>query len=244
MAQPFGIVEEKLREAKFFLDLLCESDPYDFYSRFYFSAFVSATRSVTLALQATMNGVCGFESWYQSALAELKADPLISFFKEIRNDSIHRGLNPLNQVTRKHLREHLVSQLHDQRVHVIVLPDVRGDGSTVLVEAVRVSEIYFKSVVRVIFGCYDRFKCVVDPRWYFTRENFLAMGKTFEDAVVELGFPSAWASCAPEETGGWGALRLQQPTCQINDLFHEYIGAWIADPDDPNDLSDDDRGAG
>jgi len=33
-------------------------------------------------------------------------------------------------------------------------------------------------------------------------ENFSGKGKTFEDAMAELGFPSAWASCAPTQDDG------------------------------------------
>jgi hypothetical protein len=58
------------------------------------------------------------------------------------------------------------------------------------------------------------------------------MGRTFEDAVVELGFPPEWASCVPMEFGAWKALRLQQPPCQINDIFRKYLDRTIPDPDD------------
>ena len=60
----------------------------------YFSAFVCAARSVTVALQETMSGIPNFNNWYKSAQARLKAYPLAPFFVEIRNDSVHKG-NPL-----------------------------------------------------------------------------------------------------------------------------------------------------
>ena len=92
MAQSFGIVEEKICEAHFFLEKLAASSPDDGASRFNFSAFISAARSTTLALQASMNGVPDFGSWYNSVQDEIITDPLMSFFKELRNDSIHKGL--------------------------------------------------------------------------------------------------------------------------------------------------------
>ncbi len=240
MAQTFGVVEDKLRETEFFLDRLRESSRLSFDARFYFSAFVSAARSVTLSLQATMSGVPGFEPWYQNAQAKLKADPLAPFFIEIRNVSVHKGLNPLNQVTLDHLREDLFCQMHHhKRSHVIVLPDVHAKGSTVLADAVQASTLYFISLVNIVFECYDQFKYVIDPQWYFTRDNFSAMGKTFEDAVAELGFPPAWASCAPAGGDGWRMLRLQQPACQINDVFRKYVGREIADPDNSTGTTTD-----
>jgi hypothetical protein len=232
MSQSFGIVEEKLREAEFFLDALRAASRLTFQAKCYFSAFVSAARSVTLALQATMNGIDGFSAWYEQAQTRLKLDPLAGFFVEIRNDSVHKGLNPLNQVTMEHLREDLFLQLGQRkRSHVIVLPDPNVGGGTVLADAVQVSSEYFKSLVAVVFDCYDQFRYVVDPRWYFTRDNFLAMGKNFEDAVEELGFPRTWASSAPDETGGWRVLRSHQSACLINDLFSRHTGRSIPDPD-------------
>ncbi|MYF93436.1 MAG: hypothetical protein F4049_13830 [Gemmatimonadetes bacterium] len=233
MTRSFGIVEEKLCEAEFFFRLLKGSSPLDFDSRFYFSAFVSAARSITLVLQATMHGVAGFESWYHSVQEELRADPLARFFKKVRDVSVHTGLNTLNEVPLEHVREHLMSQSRDGRhSHVIVLPDLHGESPTVLADAVQASEEFFKSLVMIIYKCYDQFKFIVDPRWYYTHENFSAIGKTFEDAVVELGFPRNWASCAPEGDGGWRSLRLQQPPCQINHIFQEYLRLCITDPDD------------
>jgi len=232
MAHSFGVVEDKLREAEFFLDRLRTSDPLSFDAQCYFSAFVSAARSVTLALQRSLSGVDGFDSWYGIARDQLKTDPLAAFFVEVRNDVVHTGTNPLNRVTLEHLREHLSGQLHQQkRSHVLILPDPDGADSTVLVDAVRVSALYFTSLVSVIFDCYQRFKRVVDPRWHYTEENFDGIGKALEDAVAELGFPPAWAACSPARTDAWRVLRSQQPQCQINDLFQKYLGRQITDPD-------------
>ncbi len=232
MTQSFGIVEDKLFEAEFFLDRLRTSSRFSYGSRYYFSAFISASRSVTLALQTTMKDVEGFKEWYQEAQSNLKANALARFFVEIRNDSIHKGLNPLNQVSIDHLREDMFHQLHHRdRSHVLILPNLQND-STMLTDAVHVSTIYFVSLINVIFECYSEFRHVVDPQWYFTHENFLAMGKSFEDAVLELGFPPEWASYAPIEGDKWRILRLQQPSCQVNGLFQKYIGRIIASPDD------------
>ena len=232
MGQSFQVVEGKLCEAEFFLNQFSGSSRFSFDAQCYFSAFVSAARSVTLALQATMTDVADFEQWYQSARDKLKADPLAPFFLDIRNKSVHRGLNPLNRVTLDHLREDLFNQMHQgERSHVLILPDVGSENSTVLTDAVQAATLYFVSLVNVIFECYERFRCAVDPQWYFTRENFAAMGKTFEDAISELGFPPGWASCAPPGDDGWRALRSQQPPCQLNDLFRKYIGREIAGPE-------------
>jgi hypothetical protein len=231
MARSFGLVEEKLCEADFFLDQLRRSRRESFYARCYFSAFVSAARSVTWVLQAGMSGVTGFETWYGLAQAKLKSDPLAPFFVEIRNRSEKTGENPLNRVTLAHLREDLSHQLRGRkRSHVLVIPSF--GGATLLTYAVQACTLYFTSLVEVIFECYADFKRVVDPQWYFTQENFIRMGKTLEDAVRELGLPPVWASCAPKDEGAWRALRSQQPACEINHLFRQYLGREIVGPDD------------
>ena len=158
MARSFGIVEEQLCEAEFFFRLLRGSSPYSSDSRFYFGAFVSAARSVTLALQATMDGVSSFEPWYHSVQEELRADPLARFFKEVRDVSVHTGLNPLNEVPLEHVREDLMSQRDGRHSHVIVLPSLHEESSTVLADAVQASEEFFKSLVMIIYKCYEQFK--------------------------------------------------------------------------------------
>lgn len=233
MARSFGIVEEKLREAEFFLDQLRRTSRLSFEAKFFFSAFVSAARSVTLAIQASLRGVPGFEQWYEGARTRLKTDPLAPFFVEIRNEVVHTGINRLDQVTLDHLREDLAQGLYGQgRSHVLVLPDPNLPDATVLVDALQACTAYFSSLVSTVYDCYCQFKTFVDPRWYFTEDNFAAMNRNLVDAVVELGFPPEWAACAPPGPSAWKVLRSQQPACQINDLFNSYLGRFISDPDE------------
>lgn len=232
MAQSFGFVEEKLYEAEFFLEKLRNSSRLSFEGQCYFSAFVSAARSVTLALQASMDGVPGFDVWYQAAREHLKSDPLAPFFVEIRNNVVHRGLNPLNRTGIEHLRDDLYGQMTGRHTHTLILPDVRSKDETVLADAVDVSTQYFRSLVSIIFECYERFTCIVDPRWYCTRENFEAMGKDLGDALFEIGLPRDWLAAAPKEDQAWRILRSQQPRNQLNDLFLRYLGRQIPSPDE------------
>jgi hypothetical protein len=233
MASSFGVVEDKLREAEFFLAQLRGTSRLSFKANCYFSAFVSATRSVTFAIQASLKGVPGFKDWYESAQNQLKTDPLAPFFVEIRNEVVHKGGNPLNRVSLDHLRNDLARQLHgDRRGHVLVLSDVQRRDTTVLVDAVEVCEQYFKSLVSVVYDCYSVFKTVVDPRWYFTEANFSSTGKSFEDALVELGFPPNWTAGIPVGPEAWLALRSRQPSCLVNDLFDRFLGKSIPDPDE------------
>src|SRR4051794_32192708 len=99
MSSSFGVVEDKLREADFFLSQLRNSPLIGFEANCFFSAFVSAARSVTFAMQASLTGVPGFKEWYQGQQTRLKTDRLAPLFVEIRNEVIHTGVNPLNCVS-------------------------------------------------------------------------------------------------------------------------------------------------
>lgn len=233
MSDSFSLVENKIQETEYFLDRLQESKRLSFDASCFFSAFVSASRSVTFSVQAVMEGVDGFEGWYEVARRALKSDPLASYFVEVRNDVVHKGMNPLNKVTLDHLRESLSRQLRfNDDSHVLVIPDASRQEGTALADALPVCRAYFISLLSLIYECYLEFRTVVDPRWYFTKENFVDVGKTLDDALVELGFPSSWLSNTIPESEAWKVLRRQQPPCALNSVFHEYLGKVIADPDE------------
>ena len=234
MACSFGVVEDKLLEAEFFLKQFGATGVLDREARYYFSAFVSACRSVTLALQKSLSRVEGFDSWYESVREQLKADSLAPYFLEIRNQIVHTGINPLNRLEGRHLREHVSRQLRGDWSHVLAVANHPGDSSSELTDAILASTDYFKSLVGVVFECYMRFLTTVDARWYFTEEHFRTMGKTLGDALAEVGFPAGWLKAfrGNSETDAWRLLRSQQAACQINGLFERYVGKSIPDPDD------------
>src|SRR5262245_6042828 len=232
MASSFGVVEDKLREAEFFLSKLRESGRLSFEADCYFSAFVTAARSVTDAMGASLKGVSGFKAWFDEALKRLKTDTLAPFFVEIRNEVVHEGINPLNRVSLEHLRAALSRQLRGDREHVLVLPDAQRRDSTELVNAMDACEQYFSSLAGVVYECYAAFKTVVDARWYFTEAHFSSSGRSFGDALVEQGFPPTWTAGLPIGPEAWRVLRSQQPPCLVNDLFDRYLGKTIPDPDE------------
>lgn len=233
MADSFGLVENKVFEAEYFLKRLQEAKRMSFEASCFFSAFVSASRSITFSLQAAMSGVPGFNEWYEDARKSLKTDHLAKYFVEARNDVVHKGCNPLNQVPLEYLREHLSRQIGTrERSHVLVIPcSIQGEQS-VLVDAVSTCREFFVSLLALIFKCYSAFLTVVDPRWYFTEENFISTGRSLEDALSELGYPSLVVQVAPSGVGAWKALRSQQPPCALNPLFEEFLGQVIPDPDE------------
>ncbi len=230
MGHSFGVVEEKLWESEFFLCRLQDSRPLSSESRYYFSAFVSAARSVTFCLQFSMSGVQGFDEWYSEARATLRSDALAPHFVEIRNDIQKKGISPINVVPLSHLRQHLQTQMSTgSRSHVLVLPSACGGEPT---DASVATMAYFRQLVSIVFDGYERFKTIVDPRWHYTEANFEAAGRGLVDALADLGFPPVWATAAPSGPDAWRALRAQQPPCALNELFLKYLGKSIVDPDE------------
>src|SRR5690242_2258537 len=96
MSRSTELIDAKVFEADFFLQKLAESGSDFVAARFYFSAFVSAARSITFALQAALTGVDGFKEWYALKQDELRAIPSARFFLEIRNETQKIGHTPLN----------------------------------------------------------------------------------------------------------------------------------------------------
>jgi hypothetical protein len=91
LARVLDLIERKLAEADFFLNEMQGSgfNVFGFYC--YFSAFLSASRSVTFTLQAVMSGTPGFDEWYETARQPLKEDGRARFFVQLRNIATKTG---------------------------------------------------------------------------------------------------------------------------------------------------------
>ena len=85
MARVLDLIEWKVAEADFFLNAMQDSgfNIFGFYC--YFSAFLSASRSITFTLQAVMSDTPGFDEWYETARQPLKEDSRARFFVQLRN---------------------------------------------------------------------------------------------------------------------------------------------------------------
>jgi hypothetical protein len=87
-------------------------------------------------------------------------------------------------------------------------------------------------VTQVVYDCYVKFRTIVDPQWYFTQEAFQTSGKTFADAIQEMGYPASWADAAPLDKDPWPLLSSLNSSCAINDLFQARLGQTVTGPYD------------
>ena len=94
------------------------------------------------------------------------------------------------------------------------------------------------NLLGLVYDAFAKFRYQLDDRWHYTEDHFRLMGKTFEDAIEELGFPREWVTAAAglPESARWRTLRSTQTVgCQLNVLFDRYLGKTIIGPDDPGD---------
>lgn len=80
----------KLRETDFFRQKALSSEGEEF--MYYFSAALSASRSVTFAMQKEHGGEDDFEDWYSEVQSKMMSDPLMRVLAELRNHVVKRTL--------------------------------------------------------------------------------------------------------------------------------------------------------
>jgi hypothetical protein len=95
MSRSFQLVDSKVFEADYFLERFSESGFNILAARSNFSAFVTATRSITFVLQAVMRDVDGFDEWYSSHQVRLRSDPISRYFLKVRNELQKIGISPI-----------------------------------------------------------------------------------------------------------------------------------------------------
>lgn len=93
MARSFGLVDYKTQEAEFFLLQLAEAGKgFNFQEvQFCSSAFASAARSITFAMQSCLKGNLEFDNWYSTRQESLRSNSLAKFFHEFRRVTQHIG---------------------------------------------------------------------------------------------------------------------------------------------------------
>jgi hypothetical protein len=228
MARSISIVEYKVEQARFFLEQIAQPDLNFFAVQCFADAFASTCRTITFSMQAVIGEVDGFKEWHTAQMEMLKKDRLSQFFNAYRIALIHIGDTVVREGTTftdhngKRRTQYLFAPIPD-------LPDVPDE------DVVSACTSYFIKLLNLVYEAFATFCCQLDDRWYYTEENFRRMGKSFEDAVAELGFPRGWAAAASQfpEAEKWRVLRRSQTVgCQLNDAFQSYLSKIIRGLDD------------
>lgn len=228
MARSFSLVDQKLAEADFFLKKLKEAGFNFFAARCYVSAFTTAARTVTYAIQAVMKPVPEFADWYTQRQEELKADSTARFFHQLRTISHHVG-------------ENLVSGGSggpnlSTRYWFMPTKDLSKVPQEDVVTA---CTRYMAKLVDLVYRCCTDFGPEINAHQHYTAEHFAKLGKTIEDAEEELFGVRGWTEVPGySEDYRWQTIRDSLVGCEIDHLFTEYIGKEAPRPAGPDECSD------
>ncbi len=230
MARSISIVEYKVQQAHFFLEQLELSELNFFAVQCFTDAFASACRSITFSMQAVINDVPGFKDWYSPRMESLKQDRVCAFFNAYRTASIHIG----DTVVGGGAGFCGVDGKYQRHYFFTAIPEVSQVPSE---DVLAVCKSHFISLLSLVYDALSTFLYQLDERWYFTEEYFVKMGKSFDDAIAEVGLPQEWARAAEaasaSDSAKWRALRSTQTVgCQLNELFARYLNKTIQGPDE------------
>jgi hypothetical protein len=228
MSVAFDTIDEKVAEAEFFLQRMCEcSSGLEF--KWYLSAFLSAARTTTLTLQRFESAVPGFVSWYEPHRRRLVANRLARSFLQMRNDHIHGGPYPVRG-WRSHgkIVEHYFHSDNSRTVSDI----------TLLPHIAQASTEYFVQLLNIVYDCYAKLGVRFDPQQYYTKENY--PGGDIETAECEI---HGWICTSLIEEGfteddRWHELRGYVAECTINHLFRAYLDKITPQPIEPEHYAD------
>jgi hypothetical protein len=174
--KPFWLIDGKLCEADFFLDKMLSAPSLD-EARYYFSAFVSACRSVTFAIQATLHKVDDFKEWWPGKQKILRNNALASYLKGVRDQVTHVGLNPLGI----HRRGMFSSEF------------LFVGGSAPEENAGKAAMVYMELLVDIAMEAFAKYWFSLDLPNDLTVAMIQEQGRTLEDIEEEFGLPRGWS---------------------------------------------------
>ncbi len=182
MPRPFGIVDTKLEEAEYFFEKFQKCGWNLREAQFLFNAFVSSTRSVTFALQASISGIEDCEDWYKVWQRRLRDSRLARFFHNCRTDIQHVGRNFVN------------GGVSGPNGPILLLSDGSfGNDEFIPVQnAFLATDLYFRIVCQIVGDAYIKFGHIIDPDVFFSSEGLRLNKLTVEDLEEELGWPRGW----------------------------------------------------
>lgn len=216
----FDSVGRKFAEADFILERLNNTRGTLVEAGFFFSAFLSAARSVTLVLQAVMKDVDGFKDWYEVHQRELKADPVARYFKNRRDMAVHPGEFAIFGIVP-------ASASDKEGSRYLMWPSMENNSSSnEILEAGPTARIYMKSLAKLIITCYETFGSEIDPEIHYTKENLERLGLTIEDVEESLGYQRGWTlvdGSDDEIERRLQLLRRTMPNPQFRPILMKYL---------------------
>lgn len=208
----FELVEGKLFEADFFLDKLKACSGLQIQdAKFYLSAFISAGRTITFALQKSLRHQDGFDEWYEKHQNNLKENQLAKFYYDARNEGQHEGYYHINMG--RYFNEKTEFLFHSI------------DNKNVLEEdMVTASHKYLVILLEIVFDCFNVFGYIVNPDIFYSIDEIKKRGQTVKDIEMEIwGYPK-WTSIGMSENDSLKYIINNMVPTPIDKLFIKYLG--------------------
>ena len=214
MATSFGIVEEKVLEADYFLDKLKNCSVGQLReARFNLSAFIAAARSVTFTLQKSLSGFDGFKDWYKTQQDSLKSNRLADFFNNARTLSQHVGHYHINIVRSSKGKKYFFYHDLDNSYNYVPEDDI-----------VTASYKYMTILLEIIYDCFQTFGDIIDPDKYYSMESLKKRGQTVKDLEYEIwGYPK-WTGFGVSEEDTLKYILVNMIKSPMDELFVNYLG--------------------
>lgn len=223
MTRSFGLVDYKVQEAEYFLLMMKRigSEPDFGGMQFCASAFVSAARSITFAMQSSLKGNADFESWYAPKQEQLRNDPLAKFFHDFRTVTQHIGVNVVTAGSGGR-DGHFYWFMPHPDLPIVPKQDVLS-----------ACESYFTLILQLLYECYVDLGPIIEGQQRFTQTHFAALGKTIEDAEEEIGWPTGYTDIGDPESlpWRWELIRRSADGCLIQELFQKWLRKTVPRPE-------------
>jgi hypothetical protein len=213
MPNNLSLVERKLFETDFFLDKIkeCGKTIENFcQSEYYFSAFLSSSRSITFSMQFAFSKIEGFEKWYQGKQSVLKESDLAKFFKEARNNSQKKGTAHLN-----------IGRIWNGQTDFFYADNGEYRFSP-KEDMVSSSEKYFKLILKIISDFFTDFGEYVNPRIYYSLEKLKERDQSVKDLEMEVWGYNKWTGFGLTEEQSLAYILDKMLITNIAVLFEKY----------------------
>ncbi len=227
MNHTFDVVDHKVAEAEFFLKKMAEAGTDMFAFQCFLSAYLAASRTSTLALQQFKH-IPTFEAWYSPHQQALKSSALAKFFLELRNSHLHGGPYPVS------------GGMFARGKATYRFAASKSEAPVPAADVLSACRSYFLLILEIVYDCYVQLGKFIDPQQYYTKENFARLGRTIDDAEVEVW---GWVCTSLIDEGfdlddRWHELRAHVGECTINHLFYSYLGKVAPQPIEPEHYAD------
>lgn len=223
----FAVVEKKLEETEFFLQHMAGAVDVRAFE-FYLSAYLSAARTATLALQH-FNHIPGFPGWYAIHGQRLRADPVSRYLLTARNEHVHGKPYPVARA------------VYSGGETQYFFPETdKQEAENIIYDIVHTCRHHLCTLLEVVFDCYQKLGVFIDPQQYYTAEHFARSGRGIEEAETEVWgwVMESYVAEGLTESDRWHELRGRVGECTINHLFYSYLGCCTPQPQEPEHYAD------